>query len=491
MNAVQRVAKNTGMLLVAHIVSYALSFFYIMYAARYLGADGFGILSFALAFAGIFGAFGDLGLSTLTVREVARERSRTHKYVENIIAIKIFLSIATFGLISFTLNILDYSDNVIKSVYIVALSVILTSFTNIFNSIFQAHEDMQYISIERILNSMAMFFGILIAININFSVVEFALIYFVASVIDLSYSFIIFALKFKLPGIEVDWDFWKLTIMEALPFGISIIFVMVFYWSDSVMLSIMKGDEVVGWYNAAYRVILALLFIPNMFITSIFPIMSKYNKTNQDSLKFSFERSFKYLTIIGIPIGVGTTILAKRIILLIFGVEYVNSIVALQILVWSSVFIFMSITFANLFNSMNKQIIITKITGVCLLINVVLNLIVIPKYSLIGASTSTVLTEFFSLAFCFICFQGINDEYKILSKELAINVIKVFISSALMGIAIIYFSDLNLMLLIAFSILVYIVMLYMAQAIDNEDLSLLRRLLQSKHIFKEMEVKND
>jgi O-antigen/teichoic acid export membrane protein len=55
MNTVQRIAKNTAVLLLSQIASYILGFFFIMYTARYLGAEGFGILSFALAFTGIFG----------------------------------------------------------------------------------------------------------------------------------------------------------------------------------------------------------------------------------------------------------------------------------------------------------------------------------------------------------------------------------------------------------------------------------------------------
>jgi len=92
MNTVQRIAKNTGALLASQIASYIIGFFFIMYTARYLGAEGFGInpfkkrlrkmlrISFALAFTGIFGVFSDLGLSTLTVREVARDKSLTSKY---------------------------------------------------------------------------------------------------------------------------------------------------------------------------------------------------------------------------------------------------------------------------------------------------------------------------------------------------------------------------------------------------------------------------
>lgn len=75
MNTIQRIAKHTGVLLVSQIASYILGFFFVMYTARYLGAEGFGILSFALAFTGIFGVFADLGLRQLTVREVARDKT--------------------------------------------------------------------------------------------------------------------------------------------------------------------------------------------------------------------------------------------------------------------------------------------------------------------------------------------------------------------------------------------------------------------------------
>ena len=72
----QRIAKNTGVLLASQVVSYAIGFFFVMYTARYLGAEGFGVLSFALAFTGIFGVFSDFGFkSTLVAREVARDES--------------------------------------------------------------------------------------------------------------------------------------------------------------------------------------------------------------------------------------------------------------------------------------------------------------------------------------------------------------------------------------------------------------------------------
>ncbi len=478
MNTVQRIAKNTIVLLVSDIISKALGFFYVMYTARYLGAEGFGVLSFALAFTGIFGVFTDLGLQQLTVREVARDKSLAGKYLGNIAVMKVILVVITFGLIALTINLLGYPERTIKVVYLVALAVISNAFVNMFNSIFQAFEKMEYVSIGRILNSSLMLVGALYAIRCSFDVVGFAFVYFLVSLIVLGYSFVVSVWKFVKPRIEVDLEFWKATIKEALPFGLSGIFVTIYYWTDSVMLSLMKGDEVVGWYNAAYRLVMILLFIPSILNIAIFPVMSRFYVSSKDSLRFAYEKYFKYMAMIGIPIGVGVTLLADKIILLIFGPEYLPSVVALQILVWSSVCIFMNGAFGRLLESLNKQIFVTGITGICAVENVVLNLIVIPKFSYIGASITTLITEFTALILGFILCARIDYG---LSKNNILSVVKAIIASLLVGIFVIYYlKSLNLIILILFSAILYFLILYILKGFESEDIELFKNIMNIK-----------
>ncbi len=478
MSTVQRIAKNATILLIAQASSYVLAFFYMMYVARYLGAAGFGILSFALAFAGIFGVFGDLGLQPLTTREVARDKSLAPKYLANISVMKIILVAITFGLIALTINLMGYPQQTIMVVYFIGLSVIFMAFTQMFYSFFQAFEKMEYRAIGQILNAALLLTGVIFAIKYDFSIIGFASLYAIASIVTLVYSFIVMRLKFSNPApasatrvMEMDWSFWKPTIREALPFGLTMIFISIFYWIDTVMLSYMKGDAVVGWYNASYRLIVAFLFIPAALNFAIFPVMSRFYVTSQNSLRLSAEKYFKYMTIVGIPLGVGTTLLAHRIIPLIFGAEYTPSIIALQILVWSSVFIFMGGAFGRLFESSNKQIIVTKIVGICAVLNVILNLIFIPKYSYIAASATTVATEFIALALCFIWSRKIG--YNITGRKLSLFS-KVLGASAVMGVFITYFHNLTLLALIPLAALLYFVILYIIRGIDKEDITLLQ-----------------
>ena len=477
MNTIQRIAKNTGVLLVSQIASYILGFFFVMYTARYLGAAGFGILSFALAFTGIFGVFADLGLRQLTVREVARDKSLASKYLGNIAVMKVILAIITFGLIALFINLLGYPEQTIKVVYLVTLSVIFGAFSVMFYSVFQAFEEMEYQSVGQILNSILMLSGALFAISRGVSVVGFASIYFLVSVVVLVYAFAICVWKFVLPKVEIDRSFWKPAIKAALPFGLSGIFITIYYHIDTVMLSLMisNANEVIGWYNAAYRLILILIAIPSLYATAIFPVMSIFFKSSEESLKFIFTRSLKYMLLISIPIVAGTILLADRIILLIYGSEYVPATIALQILIWSFLFGAIGGVFGYLLNSTNRQRTLTKIVGCGMALNVALNILLIPSYSYIGASIATDITRFFVISIEFIILSkiGFNPQNKIFLAWL----LKIIVSSLIMASFIGYFKDTNLLLLIITSVLLYFTALYLMKGFDEKDLALARGLI--------------
>ena len=397
MNTVQRIAKNTGVLLVSKVVSYVIGFFFIMYTARYLGAEGFGTLSFALAFTGIFGVFADLGLRQLTVREVARDKSLAGKYLGNIAVMKVILVIVTFGLIALFINLLGYPEQTIKVVYLVALSIIFSAFSGMFYSIFQAYEKMEYQSVGQILSSALMLSGALFAISQGFSVVGFASIYFLVSAIVLGYAFAVCAWKFVLPKIEVDWSFWKQSIKEAWPMGGMAVCIMIYFRIDAVMLSLMIDDTAVGLYSAAYRLSEISTIIPSMFMASVFPVLSRYHGDSMGSFVGAYGKSVKYLLYLALPMALIVTLLARPIVNLIFGNEFSGSVIALQILIWASAIMYVTMVQGTTIVTANRQMFSFKVTIVAALLNIILNYIVIPKYSYIGASAATVATEAFGL----------------------------------------------------------------------------------------------
>lgn len=482
MNTVQRIAKNTGIMLTSQVISYILGFLYMMYMARYLGVATFGILSVAIAFMRIFGTLSDFGLSTFMVREVARDKSLGAKYLANISLMKVILVSVTFGLIALTVNIMGYPARTITVVYVVALSVIFMGFTQMFYGFFRAFEKMKYQGIGQMLNAALIFGGVVLAIKYRFGVVVFALLYPFAGVIVLGYNLAIMRVRFPTPSsssgtkaLEFDWSFWKRTLKQSWPLAAAGIFGTIYFMIDRIMLSKMKGDEVAGQYSAAYNLISALSFIPSAFAISLLPVMSNYFKTSQSSLNKLYQYSVRYMYLLALPITIGAVLLSKRIILMIYDARYLPSARVLSILIWAELFIFVEVIMSYMLLSINKQKIILFTAGVGATLNVVLNFLLIPRMSYTGAALATVASDiyFFTSAAYFLSKYGYKLNFaRIIPIPLA--------AAAIMGLFVFYFRQASFLILIPLSILIYFTILCVTKYISNEDKTLLWQALRMK-----------
>ena len=472
MNAVRTLAKNTTVLLVANIISYLLGFFTTLYTARYLGVEGFGILALALSLTGLFGVFTDLGLNTLTIREVSRDKSLASKYIGNTAIIKVIYAFLTFGIVALVVYIIGYPQEVKTVVYIITLSVILGAFTGIFNSIFQAFQKMEYMSINIILTALLMIIGILIVIHFGLGIIALSSVYLISNAIVLVVTLVTYSWKFFVPKIGLDLKFWKPTIKEASFFGVSNILIVIYFYIDSLMLSILVGYSAVGIYNASYKLIIVLLFIPGIFVTSIFPIMSQHFESSKNLLKIEYEKSVKYLFVAAVFIFVIGFSFADKIILIIYGATYTPSIAALQTLIFVIPIIFITNLFGNLLGAINRQRILIIITGASALFNVALNLILIPKYSYIGASIATVLTE----GLVFILMISYISKY-FLKISINENISKTIITGILTVILIYYLKmDINWLLAAGFGVLIYIFIMFILKIITKEDIEIFKKI---------------
>ena len=478
MSTIRRIAKNTAVLLVAQVASYLLAFFYAMYAARYLGAAGYGILSFALAFTGIFGVLADLGLSSLTIREVARDKSLALKYLANVGLMKIILAAVTFGLIALIINLMGYPQETITVVYLLGLYVVLAAFTQMFYTIFQAFERMEFQAIGQMLNAALILGGVIFAIKHSFSVIGFASLYVIASAVALGYSLAVMKLKFSNPSsasatkvVEFDWSFWKPMIKKALPFFLVGALDLISLRIATIMLSAMKGDEAVGWYSASFQLMQTLMFIPAAFLAALYPVVSRFYVSSGESLRFVYQKSFKYLSLLGLPIAVGTTILADRIILGIFQEGFAPSIIALRVLIWAVPIVFLTGVFGTILASINRQGLAARIVLAYTILNVVMNSILIPRYSYVGASIVIVITSLMAFVPLFIVLSKLG--YKISIPKL---IFRPVIASGLMALFLFFSARLSLWLLIPLAAIIYFGMLILLRVFSKEDLNLFREI---------------
>lgn len=477
MNKVQTIVKNTGVLILMHIVTMILGLIFTVLLARCFGDIAFGKYSFALAFTTLFAILIDPGFNQLTIREVARDKRLAKKYMGNILIIKLLLSFFFFAFVASAVNLMQYPSDTKMIIYIFGAYTVLTSFGQLFGSIFQAFERMEYnlylITIEKVI---VVSIGLTL-LFLGYNLIQVVSICLFSGVIYILLSWMVTVKKFTKPDFELDFAFWKHTIIRAIPFGIFSIFMTMNYRIDTVMLSVVKGDAVVGWYNAAYKLIFALTLIPSSFIGALFPVFSRLSTTPNSSLKVAYEKSFKYLLVLVIPIAFGTIILAYKIIMLLFGEGYTHSIIALQILILSIIPIFLYHLLGAVILAIDKEKYTIPMWGICATTNVILNLILIPRFSYVGASITKLLSEtiLFIQFFYFVskCLYRIPLR-KVLYKPL--------IASLLMGLFIFYFKEMNFAILIGLAIFIYISILFITRTFSKEDIQLFKQVFKGRYV---------
>ena len=473
MSVARKIARNTALLMIASLFTNIMALLWTIYTARYLGTAGFGTLSAALALTGIFSVLADLGMSTYATREVARDNEKTRKLLGNIALIKCFLAVITVSLLYITVLFKEIPPQSVSVFMIIGGYMLFTSFTALFNAIFQGHQKMEFQTIGNIINSSLLLSGILLAIYLKGDIIAISLAYLVASIITLIYSVVVTSWKFTRPSLEYDKKFWKNTIISALPFGIAGIFTTIYFWIDSVMLSFMQGDVAVGLYNAPYKLLFVMLSFYSVYMLALFPAMAQFYKGSSESLKLTYTRSYKYMLIISLPIAVGTTMLAQEIILVIYGAEYLPAVAALQILIWSIVFMFVNGLSSNLLGSIDKQLTVTKITGIGALVNIGINLAIIPILSFYGASIATVFTEFFIM----ILFTRVvsKTEFSVGSTIFS-DLWRILIPNLIM-LGVLVYLEVPLLVMIPICGVVYVAGILLTKAIDEQDISIIKSII--------------
>jgi len=397
----QTIFKNTFWLGIAEIFTRGVNFLIIIWLARHFGPEIYGKFAFALSFVALFSVFADFGFDSLTVREIARDKSKTAKYIDNIIAMKLILGLITIGLIALIIQFLGKELEVIKLVYFLGIYVVINTFTTFFHSIFRANEKMQYETLCRVLQELFLLGLVAFFILNKSSILTISYAYLGAVLIGTLISLGVIWRFFSSFFLKIDFKICKEILKEVWPLTLSILIVTIYLHIGIVILSLIKTDQAVGWYNAGYKLVYAFALIPNLFMISVYPVLSKSFKESIISMKEIYERSLKFIFLISIILFPVLFFFSKQIVLLFYSPAYQETISVFRILLLAEFFAFMSCVFMYTLNAMDKQIIYTKVTGISLSANIILCFILIPRYSHIGLSITTVATEFLGFLLLF------------------------------------------------------------------------------------------
>lgn len=401
----QTIFKNTFWLMFAEIISKAPVFLLTIWIIRYLGAKNYGKFTFAFAFGSLFTIFTDFGLSTLTIRDVAKNKSQAKKYIDNLLVLKLILSFVTLILIFSAIQFLGKSPEVKALVCFVAIFVVITSFITFFQSIFQAFEKMEYLTLSKIAYSVSLVTIILLIIWQSLGVKALTGGYVYSALITLVTVLILTRKKFTHFWLEIDWDFWKKTLSEAWPFGLIGLLGSIYTQINIVQISLISGDIETGWYSTAYQFIFILTTLVGIFFSALFPTLSKEygkSKTNFYNLVDFFGRKIIFCCFVLCLILFLTS---RKIILLLYGPGYFNSINMLRILLISIFILFINTPYSEALRVMNYQKEYLKSFFWGVLLNFLLNFPLIYFWGGLGGAISTIFSSLLITALMLIKFQ--------------------------------------------------------------------------------------
>ena len=190
--------------------------------------------------------------------------------------------------------------------------------------------------------------------------------------------------------------------------------VTVYFYIDIVLLRILEGEAAVGLYSAAYRMLTFSLMVPVLFNQVIFPVFSRYFsdiKTGVDRLKPVFSRSVLYMGAVGIPAAAALFFLSEPVVAVVYDEKYARSSACLTILGFAMAAIFLTYPHVSVLVASGRQVLFAWIAGASGVLNVALNLILIPRYYIEGAAWATVITESAVLVAAYLCvrkYTGMN-----------------------------------------------------------------------------------
>ncbi len=455
LNTKQTIFKNTFWMGLAEGISKLLKLILLIYVAKILGATEYGKFSFAFAFVGLFTVLTVLGVPKIMVREFARDKEKEKEF-SSIISLIILLNLGILILIFIGSFLITPDPQIQKMIWILAIYTLFDVLSSVFYYFFRARQHMQYEAFAKIIQ-------VLILTSAGF----FILFYF-PSILNLSYGylfaklgvliFILLIFFLKIGSLKIQWNIavWKRYLSMSWPLALVGFLATIYGQIDSVMIGYWNQIAQTGWYNAAYRIAGATLILPTFISLSFYPVLSKIFKESKARLQRIWNSQMEIMIFLALPITVGGIILAPKMIGFIYDLSYAPSILAFQILIIMAGISIFSSPFqqALIIFGQQKKIFWATLGGV--IINVVFNLILIPRYGLYGAAIATVITCL-SISFMFFKFISKFTPIQPLNLKLFFSLIIVSFSSIIMYFVISWpkIYNLNVLLSIFIGFFVY------------------------------------
>jgi O-antigen/teichoic acid export membrane protein len=472
----QTLLRNSAVGMAAQLAIKALSFTFSVVIVRHLGAAVYGQYAAVLAFGAVFVFLSDLGLSTYTVREVARLRgaddgaARIAALYGAVLRLRLPLAVLTAVLLIGTAWLTGRPPTMIGAIALGTIGLLMYSVQGTADAVLAGFERLDLSAGTKVLNQLV--FVLAGAVALLAGLGYYGLI--VANLLGVALmTYVCWQAARSLgasPRYSLRGPTWSL-LRASLPMGIIGFTLGLSYKFDSVLLDLFRGDAETGYYNAAYNLVFSAVVISNVLNTALYPSLTRQAATEPAALPGIYQRMLRYLLMLALPIAVGTCLLADQIVRFLFSSSYAPSAAVLRLIIWVTPLMFTSEFLGYIVLIHGDEARAARAVMVSTGVNVLLNLLLIPRLGLLAATLMTLLTEAILVGQYLWMLRSVIARF-----DWGVVALRPLAAAAAMGGAILPLRDLPLPLALAGGTLVYGGMTFVLGLVGREEIAIIRSL---------------
>ena len=398
-----RVSTNAGAILVGRGLAIGFSLAAGIVLARYLGSEKLGLFSSIYAYLALFNWLATFGFEPILIREISKERGSAGSLIHTTVVMSCFLCAGTFLTALLLAPLAGYNGPLRLLLMLAALEFIVIPI-RIPGVIFQIDMRQWYGSLINVVRQ-TIWLGFVVFLSVEkLSLPYVILARLVCAVVEAA---LIWSYSERLVSTEKHYirERARTLLIQAFPIAFTSFVATIYLRIDQVMLHKMASDVVLGHYSAAVKVSELFELFPAALMSSVAPVLAVI-ATRPAEFKKYIDTSFRAFMVLGAFLCVCMTLGADTIVRLFYGIQFIAAAPLLTILIWSEMAVFFATVVLNAMVARNLQKLLPWPTVVGAALNITLNIVLIPRYSAVGAAWATLISYTVAWMFFLLLFRS-------------------------------------------------------------------------------------
>jgi O-antigen/teichoic acid export membrane protein len=367
-----------------------MSFFAFVYLARILGVASFGVLEFAGSVLTYLLLIADGGLEMWGTREAANATDLP-TLAARIVPIRLLLATISFVLLLAVLPLFPGYPSLRTVLVIYGLTVFAQAAS--LKWLFMGQQSMSGVARGLVIGQSIFAATVVALVHSPAGLVWVPVLRLVSDAITALYFARWFRRVHGRFSMRITWAEMLTVLKPALTIGLSLAMGLLNYNFDAILLGFLRGATFVGWYNAAYKLILVGLSVAITYFTGLFPALSRLYVENLEEFRVLVRRTIEFWLGFVVPLVVGGTFLADPVIRFLYGAAYANSAAPFRILVWSAALVILRWVYMDSLRATGHQALDVRGAVASACVNVGLNILLIPRFGMTGAASATAIAD--------------------------------------------------------------------------------------------------